>query len=189
MVDIDINSSRAARAAKREGGGAPITVSLGPHTFELPAELPFTIVERVLDPDVEIAQLIVILASTIKQNIGAGNAEKAGKDIDAVVDVLVSNSGLPYGFLRAVEGALQELFGDEQWAQVKEAKPSIEDMADLIGGLIKTYGVRLGESFASLTPAAPGGATSQLTSSASTTSTPEGSGPTPELPASSEPAA
>lgn len=173
---IDFNAKRAARAAKREGGNQPEPLCIGDDTFYVPCELPMTVVDRVLDPDMEIAQLLIVMLKTAQANIAAGKAEKAGGDLEIVLDVLASDAALPLRAVQAIKGAVADLFGEEQWARWLALNPSLEDNVELVIELVKLYGSRLGELFKSSAPAASGGATSSVTSSGSTGSTPEASG-------------
>lgn len=173
---IDLNAERSARAAKREGRGDIIEVPFGEDTYVLPAELPATVVDMLLDPQVEIAQLFIMTLRNIKSGPANDNA------IALIADVLTDAPSLPLGFVRAVRAATQELFGEEQWERFQAQKPSVEDFGALVWGLIKAYGAGLGEAFSSSAPATPGGTTSSVTSSASTDSTPEASGPGRQIP-------
>lgn len=177
MNVIDLNAERTARAARREGAGGPIRVPLGNETFELPEELPTSIIDRLLDPEVEIAQLLLIAARSLKEN-------RDDKSLEIIVDTLSVHPDLPLGFARAVLGAIEDLFGPEQWQRFRAAKPSVPDMFALVRGLIKAYGVALGEALTSSAVSGSGGATSKPTSGVSTDSTPAESGPDQAPPAS-----
>lgn len=179
MTIVDLNAERTARAAKREGGGGPVKVPFGKQTFELPAELPAEVLERLLDPDVEIAQLLIAAIGAYKNGTGDENAGAI------IAQVLTDRPDLPLGFVRALMGAVEELFGPEQWAGFKAEKPSAQDMVALVKGLFSAYAVNLGEAFRSSGSSATGGTTSKRTSSASTASTPAASGLTLATPPSS----
>lgn len=167
---IDLNAERSARAARREGGSKPVRVPFGEETFELPAELPAAVVETLLDPDVEIAQMIIAAIQAYKAGTGDENTTAV------IAGVLTSRPDLPLGFVRAVIGAIEQLFGTDQWARFQAQQPSAHDLIALIRGLVQVYGVGLGEAFKSSGSSATGGTTSKRTSSASTASTPAASG-------------
>lgn len=176
---IDLNAERSARAAKREGRGDVIEVPFGDDTFHLPAELPATVIDTLLDPEVEIAQLVIFAIRNIRGG-GAGQDEA----LAVVVDILTERPDLPLGFVRAVRAAVQDLFGEDQWGRFQAQNPSAQDMFALIRGLTSAYGAGLGEAFSSSAPSTPGGTTSSATSSVSTASTPEVSGNDQDSPAS-----
>lgn len=167
---IDLNAERSARAAKREGKNEAVKVPFGKETYVLPAELPATVAETLLDPEVEIAQLIFAAIQAFKS--GEGDENTAG----AIASVLASRPDLPIGFVRAVYGAIEQLFGSEQWASFQAQQPSAQDMVALVKGLFRAYGVGLGEAFKSSGSSETGGTTSKRTSSVSTASTPAASG-------------
>lgn len=175
---IDLNAERSARAAKREGRGDLIEVPFGDDTFHLPAELPATVIDTLLDPEVEIAQLVIF---TIRNIRSGGASEEA---LAVVANILTERPDLPLGFVRAVKAAVQDLFGEDQWERFQAQKPSAQDMFALVKGLTSAYGAGLGEAFSSSAPSTPGGTTSSAISSVSTASTPEASGNDQDNPAS-----
>jgi hypothetical protein len=178
-MSIDLNAARKARAARREGGSGPIPVHLGKDTYNLPREVPAELLDRLLDPEVEIARLLILAVRQFQNS----RSEDMG---EVIVDILSAAPDLPFGIVRAIKDAVRFLFGDEQWAAFEAQKPSLEDEWELLQGLVKTYGVSLGEAFASSKPSDPAGATSKPISNVSTTSMPEASGPTPAPPDSSD---
>jgi len=175
---IDLNAERAARAAKREGAGEHVTVPFGDAEYVLPVELPATVVDHLLDPEVEIAQLIIAALRAFRDGT-AGDSAAA-----VIAEILTERPELPLGFVRAVLGAVEQLFGTEQWAAFQAQDPSAQDLLALIKGLIRVYGTGLGEAFGSSASSTSGGTTSKPTSSGSTTSTSEASGDDPETPTS-----
>jgi hypothetical protein len=178
---IDLNEARAKRlAAAREGRGEGVPVAFGAGKWMLPAEVPADVLQRLLDPDVEVAQLLVV----------ALRAYRAGTDraADTIIEVLTDQPNLPHGFVRAVLDAIESLFGPEQWAAFRAEKPSLQDLWALVSGLFREYGVGLGEALRSRAPSPNGGTTSSPTSLVSIPdSTPATSGPdeaTPDTSAS-----
>jgi hypothetical protein len=180
---IDLNALKAKRlAAAREGRGDGVPVVFGAGSWTLPAEVPAEVLQRLLDPDVEIAQLLVV----------ALRAYRAGTDkaADTIITVLTDQPDLPHGFTRAVLDAIESLFGPEQWAAFQAEKPSLQDLWALVSGLFREYGVGLGEALRSAAPSPTAGTTSNPTSVDSTTdSTPAESGPPAAIPATSASAA
>jgi hypothetical protein len=174
-VLIDLNAERSARAARREGGGQNITVPFGTERFTLPAELPLVVIDRLLDPDVEIAQLAIIAVRAFTNS----RDDEAGT---LIVATLTEHPDLPAGFMRAVLSCVEQLFGADQWTRFQALQPSAQDMVALLKGLFRSYGSGLGEAFSSPAPAASDGTTSKPTSNVTTTLTPEPSGPTPPAP-------
>ena len=81
------------------------------------------------------------------------------------------------------------LLTEDGLAALLANRPSGQDVAFLIKGVFRFYGVTLGEaSPSSDSSTGDSGGTSSGTSSTTSDSTPATSGPTPEIPASSEPA-
>lgn len=179
MTAIDLNAARAARAAKREAGGKPVTVVDGDRVYELPAELPGDVLTPLLDGDLDLAWLLRSAFDAYRTATDTQQQQKLG---DLLVAELVANPNLPVDVLKAIRAALQRLFGDEQWGQFWADHPSLPDLVELIKGLVREYGVGLGEASSSSTPSSPGGATSKPTSSGSTVSTPVVAGVTPITP-------
>jgi hypothetical protein len=175
---IDLNAERSARAAKREGAGENVRIPFGDAEYLLPAELPATVVDHLLDPEVEIAQLIIAALRAFKDGTASDNAATV------IAQVLTERPDLPLGFVRAVLGAVEQLFGAEQWTAFQAQNPSAQDLLALIKGLIRVYGTGLGEAFGSSASSTSAGTTSKPTSNVSTTLTPEASGDDPETPTS-----
>jgi len=165
---IDLNAKRNLRAARREMAG-PLLVTIGDNTYELPRELPIDLVDRLLDPEIEIAQLLMTTFEAFRANRENDTAA------DLILDVLGDKPELPYGIGRAVYGTVERLFGPEQWASF-HAQASLDDLFALLQGLVKSYGAALGEAWRSPGSAATAGANSSATSNASIASTPDVSG-------------
>lgn len=168
---IDLNAERSARAARREGAGQAVTVQYKDDTFELPVELPASIIDRLLDPEVEIAQVLIVALRAFK-----AGSERSG---ELIMATLADQPDLPAGFMRAVLGAMEALFGADQWATFQAHDPSLQDFVALVRGLFASYGVGLGEALSSSASAGSAGTTSKPISGASTPSTPATSGPAP----------
>lgn len=169
---IDLDSERQARAARREGAGQHVEIAIAGESFRLPAELPVTVLERLLDPDVEISQMLILALRAYQQG-----SEQAG---EIIIRTLSDQPDLPLGFLRAVMSAVELLFGTDEWARFQAADPSAQDVIALIKGLFTSYGVGLGEAFSSPASSEIAGSTPSPTSSGSTGSTSEELMPLPD---------
>jgi hypothetical protein len=180
MTTIDLNARRAARAARREAGGGPVTVPFGDAIYELPAELPAAVLMPLLDGDLDLAWL---MKGAFDAYRGAKPSEQ-DKMADLVVEGLITNPTLPVDVLRAIRSGLEELFGAEQWSRFWNSIPSLPDIVELIKGCWEVYGVSLGEAFASSASSSSGGATSNPTSNGSTSSMPAVAGLAPLTPSS-----
>lgn len=158
---LDLDSARRQRAAAREGSGQPVTVTFADTTYTLPVEVPAAVVQTLLDPDVEFAQLLMVLMKAWR-----GGSDQAGK---SVVNALTERPSLPFGCIKAIQAALEQLFGADEWARFTAAGPSLNDMVTLITGLVSEYGVGLGEALTSPSSSETAGTTSNPTSDATTT--------------------
>lgn len=173
---IDLDAERQARAAKREGAGEAVDIALCGEQFKLPAELPLAVLERLLDPDVEISQMLILALRAFQQG-----SEQSG---DVIIRTLTAQPDLPLGFVRAVVSALDLLFGPDQWARYQAVNPSAQDTIALVRGLLAGYGVGLGEAFSSPELSESAGSTPKPTSAASTDLTSAAPTATRALPAS-----
>lgn len=176
-MNINLNEQRRQRAARREASG-PLLVHVGEDVFELPRELPIGIVDRLLDPEIEIAQLLSTAFQAFRSNTESDDAA------DLVLQVLGDKPQLPYGVGRAIYGTVEELFGPDQWGRF-QAQATLDDLFALLQGLVRAYGAALGEAWRSPASPATAGANSNATSNVSTASTPEISGSTTPTPATS----
>ncbi|MEQ7008466.1 hypothetical protein ABN028_20030 [Actinopolymorpha sp. B17G11] len=160
-------------APQREAKDEGVVVRYRGVTYQLPAELPADVFAPFLADELD-------LVGVMKAILGArADAEVAGEDM---LQVLLARPNLPRGLVDAIRAGLEALFtanGDaSQWQAFLDSKPSIPAYGRLIQGLVKEYGVSLGEAFASLGLSESGGATSKPTLPAGTKSTPAASGGT-----------
>ena len=165
VIDLD--------AARRESAFPDgINVPFRGETYTLPGELPADVFDPFLTPEFDLSGLLVTLFKD-------DDAEK--KELgDRVVGLLLDRPMLPAEIITAIYAALELLFGDEQWATFKAARPSIPDIARLVSGLFRLYGVSLGEAFASVGSVTNAGPTSKQTSPLGIpVSTPDASGDAP----------
>lgn len=179
---INLDSARHARAVKREGGRQDVIVRYGDRDFRLPPELPASVLDLLLDGDLDLAALLRA-AIGVWTDAGAETAdrEQAGS---LVIEALMSQPGLPVEVLRAVRAAMATLFGPDQWADFNALEPSLPDLTALLSGLWAEYGVSLGEAWQSSAPSESGGTTPRPTYNGTTASTPGVLGPGPATPAS-----
>jgi hypothetical protein len=175
LIDLD--------AARREGEYPEgIPVRFGGKDYMLPSELPIDVFDPFLSEDLDLIGLL-------KPIFAATENRADDKSIgDLVIDTLTTRPALPKEFIGAIQDSLALLFGADQFAAFSADRPGVGDYLRLIRGLVKAYGVTLGEAFASPASSENGGATQSQTSTASTESTPAPSGdpavvipePTPE---------
>lgn len=171
---IDLDTHKAARAARREGAGAGVAVRFGGQDFTLPAELPASTLFVLIDGNMDLAGLIrAAVGVWTDQGADAADREVAGS---LVIEALMNQPSLPLEVLAAVRTAVADLFGQEQWARFNDLCPSLADLGVLLTALWAEYGVSLGEAFASSEPSPNGGTTSRPTSPAGTASTPAAPG-------------
>lgn len=169
---IEIDAPR--REAKEEG----FTIRFRGEDYLLPVELPADALAPFLARELD-------LVGVMKAIIGArADADETGEE---VVNALLTRPNLPNGLVEAVRASLECLFTavdkpakgkPTQWNRFLAGHPSIPEYGRLVKGLVTTYGVGLGDLFASLGLSSSGGATSKPTSPGSTGSTPATSGVT-----------
>lgn len=173
----------AARAARREGAdpnGVPVVFDR--KDYLLPAELPATVLDPLIEGDLDLVGLIKVAYDASRDQ---RRTEESRDRMESMVwEALAAHPDLPVSVVRAIRDSLALLFGPEQWAQFQASGPSLPDMGALIVGLVREYGVGLGEALRSASSSATGGTTSSPTSAGSGISTPVTSGPTPVLAAS-----
>jgi hypothetical protein len=162
MIDLD-----AARRERECPSG--LKVVLGGEDFTLPAELPLDVVDILISPRLG---LMAVVQTALLDGSSTRNVVDAVMARFESVTALEETKG-------ALTGMVTGLFGD-QWDRFAALRPTVQDMAVLVQGLLSKYGVGLGELFASLVSSPSGGGTSSTTSSTSTESTPGTSGGTTE---------
>lgn len=182
---IDLDAERALRAAQREGKRKPVPIRVGGETIAvLPVELPLDVIEplRSLDSDIT---LVLRYAVQAYQGQGQQRMDAA----ETVVDLLASNPNLPVNVLDAITMIARNLLGNEGFEKFKASRPSGNDIVALAKGVLRFYGVSLGESLPPSDSSTPAGEISNTTSEPTSASTPETSGPTPTTPVTSASAA
>lgn len=174
-LELDLDQGRAASNEHK-----PKRIRVGGKLIDLPQELPIDVFEPLLDVDADVSLLF-------RQALDA--RETAGDNqmglVSAVIDMLVVNPQLPKQLVEAVKEMARRLVGDEGYADLAAARLSTAEAGKIAKFLGRAYGVSLGEASPSSGSAEEGsGATSQLTSSGATDSTPEASGTAPATQAS-----
>lgn len=188
---VDLAGRRAqrarAKAARREGRGEQLVLQFdGTAIATLGPEFPLDVLEPLQHVHVDLPLLI-------RQAIDMFNAaedEAAGQTnvLTYVVEILAVHPNLPGEIIATVKEMAKRLLGEAGYEAYVATRPSPWDVADLVSALIDWYGLSLGESQRPIN-SSDGGPTSNTTSSTTSGSTPEVSGPTPAAPASSESAA
>lgn len=170
VIDVD-----AAQRESQFPDGIPIVFK--GETFTLPAELPLDVFDPVLSADFDLVGLVRTLFDSEANDAGG-----------MVTELLTARPGLPLEFRDTIYDCLQLLWGEEQWKSFLAKRPGLPTLIFIVKGLVKAYGITLGEAFASLGSFVGAGATQKLTSPSSTEgSTPEASGgETEPAPATSE---
>jgi hypothetical protein len=189
FIGIDLDADRARRTAEREakaaGSGDGLPIRLGGETVAvLPPEVAVDVFAplRALDSDISL-----IIRQTMESAKGNSSAQAT---TDLVIDLLTQNPALPTTALDIVREAAERLVGAEAVAKFMEARPSAQDVAALLKGVFRFYGLTLGESSPSSDSSTDGqrtgesgGETSPGTSSTTSVSTSEASTPAPVAPA------
>ena len=172
---LDLDAERKTRAAEREGKQRPLPIRFGGEEIAvLPVELPIDVLAplRNLDGD---------LTLILRQAMQSRNSGDTGPTTDLVVDVLASNPALPVTALNTLSQVAKNLLTEEGFERLVAQRPSGQDYAALAKGVFRFYGLSLGEASPSSDSSTDEpGETSPGTSSTTSTSTPEGSGTTPE---------
>lgn len=179
LAPLDLDAERKRRAAQREGQKADQPIIVGGQTIAiLPVELPIDVLAPIRDMDEDIT---LLLRSVVK----AAQTESGRADAQALfLDLLAANPTLPQNLLDTIQKIARNLLTDAGYQALVAAHPTREDLAYLAGGIMKFYGLTLGESSPSSDSDTGGGTTSSTTSpTTSEGSTPDasGDGEAPEL--------
>ncbi|MEW9530757.1 hypothetical protein [Microbispora sp. NPDC049125] len=147
---------------------------------EISAEFPLDLLEPLQALNVDFALLVRQAFELINATEDNGNVAT----LSMLVDVLVLNPHLPSELLAAVKEMGKRLLSEDGYALLMAQRPSPWDIGALVSDLFAWYGVSLGESSPS-SESSTNGAISNTTSETASASTPEVSGDTPPIPASS----
>ena len=173
MTGIDL-AAYAREFAHPEGIPITVTADL---TILAPAEFPIDVLDPLLSDDFD-------LVGVVKSALEHGDTSEIGP---MILGLLLDRPTLPADLIKALHDCLEILFGQEQYAKFRATRPGIKTIAFLITGLLREYGVGLGEASPSLESAVSDGETSKPISNEPTESTLEASTAAPEpVPASSE---
>jgi hypothetical protein len=174
---IDLDQERTVRAAEREGANEPWPIRFGGQIVAvLPVELPLSVIAPLREIDDTIA-LVLRQAMALATNNDAASKWEAS---ELVVDMLASSPDLPVKVLTVIEEISKNLLTEEGLGRFLDQRPSIRDIVALAKGVLRYYGISLGEASASSDSSTDGGGTSNTTSSQNLDSTPEESSPQPE---------
>lgn len=180
---LDLDLAREQRAAQREGHGDGLPIRIGGKIIATcPAELPID----VFAPLAQIDEALMLLLHEAMQMTTGSDAAAKWESTDMVVGLLASTPRLPVQVIEVAKGIGENLLGVEGFSLFLAARPSKEDIGELVKRILRFYGVSLGEALPSSDSSETGGGTSSTTSSENSTSTPEESSEPPETPDSSE---
>jgi hypothetical protein len=144
-----------------------MTVVFGGEEFVFPAELPMSVLDPILSPQLD---LVGVVTSVMDDNRGLTNG---------LLDTLLLRPNLPREVLDAFLDIYRQLLGVEEFAQFAGHNPSVQDYVRLTKALATAYGASLGKFFGLLSSPDGSGETSSSTSPDTTSSMPEGSGSGP----------
>lgn len=157
------------------GESAPRPLTYKTREFELPGELPASVLGGFIDPKVGLVDLIT---EVFKED------DTFDSLVEAAFEFLKKRPSLPSDLIAAAKTAMDELLG-EQAEEFYALKPSVPAYFELAKGLFREYGMDLGDFFESAESLESDGESSKPTSSITTGVTPEASGSGPVIPASS----
>ncbi|MFC4014701.1 hypothetical protein ACFOY2_46275 [Nonomuraea purpurea] len=147
MIDLDIDrDERLAVIAAERGAAVADTFPLkfrGRVVCELPTELPLD----VLEPLTHVAVDLGLIVRTALDAARSKDPDAANMALfDMVIDQLIINKQLPDQVLKAVHKMAVRLLTEQGFADFFALRPSLPDMVALVKGLLRAYGLRLGES-------------------------------------------
>jgi len=173
-VDFDFDLDAARREAT---GRDSLTFKYAGGAYQLPVEMPLDVLDPFLARDFNLVGLIREFTSPQKVK-DPETGDLVNEDWTKTLErVLFTREDLPAEVLDAIHGAFSLLFGADDYARFRAARPSAQDYIRLVTSLSAKYGVSLGEAFASPSSSTEdGGATSKETSESTPESTPAPSG-------------
>ncbi|NYF44601.1 hypothetical protein [Streptosporangium sandarakinum] len=184
-LDIDRNQRMEALAAERNAAVAeafPLKFR-GRIVCELPTELPLD----VLEPLTHVAVDLGLIVRTALDAARAQDPQAATMGvIDMVVDQLILNKQLPDQVMTAVQQMAVRLLGEQGFADFFALRPAVPDIVALAKGLMRAYGLRLGESSPSSSSVSGGTTSTPISPTTTPGSTPVEPGGGPAIPGSSE---
>lgn len=189
-IGLNLDAERDRRAAAREVKADTFPIRLGGQVVAtIPTELPIDVLAPLRRLDEEIT--LLLRTAMTAMNAGA-EAQQRFDAASLIVDILAANPALPTTVVDVIHDMAVLLMGQDGYDGLMAARPSKDDMSFLGLGLLRFYGLTLGESRPSSDSSSQegqiAGETSKPTSLTTTPdSTPEESGPAPVAPASSEP--
>ncbi|MFG6197716.1 hypothetical protein [Nonomuraea sp. JJY05] len=186
MIDLDIDrDERLAAIAAERNAAVSDTFPLkfrGRVVCQLPTELPLDVLEPLTHVAVDLG--LIVRTALDAARVQDPNAATMAV-LDMVIDQLVINKKLPDQVMAAVHQMAVRLLGEQGFADFFALRPAVPDMVALVKGLLRAYGLRLGESSPS-SDSSSGGTTSTPTLPTTTPdSSPGEPGAGPDSPASS----
>lgn len=182
LAVLDLDGEAELRAAQHEGKRQPLPIRWRGETIAtLPVELPFDVIAPIHQIDNDLTLLLRQAMQVVRSNGRSGDERWDAAEI--IIDVLAGNPQLPSRFVKVIKDMATALLGEDGLELFLAGKPSITgDMAALAKGILRHYGVSLGESSPSSasSESQDGGGTSNTTSSTSSESTPEDSSQSPD---------
>lgn len=179
---IDLDAERNARAAAREGRGEALPIRFGGAVVAtLPVELPIDVFAPVRTLD---ESLTMVLRSAM-QAFKAETQERRVDQTEMVIDLLAANPDMPVAVLDAIKQIAVNLLAQSGYDALMAARPTGQDIAALLKGVFRFYGVSLGEALPPSGSSTNDGETSNTTSGSTSDSTSEESGPAATPPTSS----
>lgn len=185
-MSLDLDAARKQRAAEREGKKRDLPIRLGGQDIAtLPVELPVDVLAPLRNLDGDLTLLLREAMATTKRG---DDATARWDATELVVDILASNPRLPVTALDTFGQVAKNLLGEDGFAALMEQRPTGQDVAFLVKGVFRFYGLTLGEASPSSDSSTDdSGRTSSGTSSTTSDSTSVDSGTTPEPTPSSVP--
>lgn len=168
VIDLD-----AERREVQYPNGIPVL--LHGEQFLFPPEIPADCLDPLFSAELD-------LMGVLRDVLNAEGITTTGE----VIELLFRRPQLPARFYSAIKDIYKELLGEDAYKEFTKTRPYIGDYVRLTKALAAVYGVDLGKLFKSADSSESDGQTSNPTSPATTSSTPEESGSAPDDRASSD---
>lgn len=179
--------ARAVEAAGREARGETFALDLGgEHPVELHAEFPIDVLSPLRELDEEMA---FVIREAFKLATSGNDRDDQVAGLQMMVDLLVMSPNLPTQLIDVAQRIAVRLIGEQGMVDLMAARPSLQDIAALVGAVADWYAASLGEAFGSRESSTNDSETSKPISNGGTDSTPDGSSSPTDTPTSSELAA
>lgn len=149
------------RAGRREATRRPPRVAIGGEIFELPLELPASVLDPLFDGELDgiIAVLVDLVSSADVTN-------PSKTDLAPLFERIRSNPLVIKEALGAARSVFRNLIGPDDWPRWEQTRPGITDYISLARVAWQRYGVGLGEALGLSSSSGGDGQTSKQTSPA-----------------------